>query len=135
MAGPYTPNPNDPSRPYNSDEVQYGAEELRKLKERVGGAFACNKVTASTYTLLSTDVGNMVEMVNGGTLTIPTGLSAGLIGITGAASTTIAAASGVTLRIESSLAPQLYGANAFAVIMRTAANEWLIAGNLAFAST
>lgn len=135
MPGPYVPNPNDPTRPYNNDEVQYGAEELRELKGRVGGAFTCKEVTALTYTLLSTDVANMVRMVNGGTITIPAGLPPGLIGITGAEGTAIVAGDGATLLVPPSLRAALFEDDAFATLMRTNTNEWLIAGNLQFEIT
>lgn len=131
MAGPYTPDPNDPTRPLNSDEVQYGAEELRKIKLKANGVFTTNTVTATTYTLLSTDVGNLVYMQNGGQITIPSGLPAGLIGITGLASTNLISGAGVTLVVPASLAARLYESNAFAVIMRRATNTWLLSGNLA----
>ncbi len=134
MTGPYTPNPNDPTRPLNDDEVQYGAEELRKLKGKVNGIFTCTQITASTYTLLSTDLGNMVRMVNSGTVTIPLGLDSGLIGITGTGQAQIAAVPGVTIQCSTALQPKLYDNNSFAVLMRTAANTWLVAGNLAAAA-
>lgn len=134
MGGPYSPNPNDPTRPLNSDEVQYGAEELRLLKGKVNGAYSCKQVTATTYTLLTTDLGNLVQMVNGGTVTIPAGLDAGLVGITGTGQVQVSAAGGVTITCSSSLQPKLYDNNSFAVIMRIVANNWLIAGNLAFAA-
>lgn len=135
MPGPYTPNPNDPTRPYNNDEVQYGAEELRELKSRVGGAFTCKQVTALTYTLLSTDVANMVRMVNGGTITIPAGLPPGLIGVTGAEGTAIVAAGDTTLITPPTLRAALFEDDAFVTLMKTGAEEWLIAGNLQFEIT
>lgn len=130
MGGPYTPNPNDPNRPLNSDEVQYGAEEIRDLKVKLNGTFTSKTVTATSYTLLSTDVGNLVYMQNGGTITIPAGLPSGLIGITGAANTFVIAGSGVTLVVPASLSNQLYEQNAFAVLMLRSANTWLLSGNL-----
>lgn len=130
MGGPYTPNPNDPTRPFNNDEVQYGAEEIRDIKGKLNGVFTVATITASSYTLLSTDIGNLVYMQNGGTVIIPSGLPAGLIGITGAAGTRINAGSGVTLVVPASLSPNLYEADAFAVLMRRAANVWLLSGNL-----
>lgn len=130
MGGPYTPDPNDPTRPLNSDEVQYGAEELRKIKLKANGTFTTNTVTATSYTLLSTDIGNLVYMQNGGTITIPAGLPAGLVGITGNTGTNLIAGVGVTLVIPASLSNRLYEQNAFAVIMRRAANTWLLSGNL-----
>lgn len=131
MSGPYVPDPNDPTRPLNSDEVQYGAEELRKLKGKVNGIFSTTSVSATTYTLLSTDVGNLVDMTNGGQITIPAGLPSGLIGITGNTGTNIISGPGVTLIVPVSLAARLYEQNAFAVLMRKAANVWLLSGNLA----
>lgn len=136
MTGPYTPNPTDPTRPLNDDEVQYGAEELRKLKLRFSTAFSNRILTGLTYTLVTDDIGNMIEMSNGGTITIPSGLGAGLIGITGKVTLTqvcnIVAGVGVTLVVAPSLQAKLFESNAFAVLMRLAANRWLLSGNLAF---
>lgn len=130
MPGPYTPSASNINRPFNDDEVQYAADELRKIKVALGQLLVVRTVTALTYTLVEADVDNVVNMTNGGIVTIPSGLSVGVIGITGPAATEVIAGTGVTLTTPASLSAILFEDNAIAALLATASNAWRIAGNL-----
>ena len=87
------------------------------------------------YTLTSSDMENGVSTSNSsGTqiITIPAGLdgNAVLIYQAGTAGAQLVAASGVLLHVRSGLTAVLKGQYAVATLIRRAANEWFIAGDL-----
>lgn len=130
MAGPYTPNPNDPTRPYNNDEVQYGAEEIRKMKAGALAPLTWKGVTGTPYTVLSSDLTNGIFMVNGGQIIVPLGLGPGIFAFTGLEGTEVVGAMGVTIHKPPSLLPQLYEDYGYGILTRISTNVWLISGNL-----
>lgn len=132
MAGPYTPNPLDPSMPSDADWAKMGAAELRALKNFVKGRWVPKQVTATEFTVTDDEVGQLIRMVNGGIITVPAGLSPGLLGMTGLQATSLVGATGVTILVPPSLRATLFEDNAFAVAMQVATNIWLISGNLMF---
>jgi hypothetical protein len=98
-----------------------------------------NAQAGTTYTLALTDLGKLVELNNGAsiTLTIPTNASVAFaVGDridllqTGAGQVTIAGAAGVTVNSESSKL-KLAGQWAAATLIKRAADTWVAVGNLA----
>lgn len=99
---------------------------------------AGNTQTGTSYTLVLADAGRAVEMDSAGanTLTIPTNAAVAFpVGTVvevlqlGAGATTIAAASGVTLRAPSGAT--LAGQYATVSLRKRGANEWVLAGAVA----
>lgn len=132
MATAYTPNPYDATRPIDADWAKMGAAEFRALKAAFMAPWIPKVITATAYTAEAADVGQLIWMQNGGTITIPADLPPGLIGVTGVQTTNVVGGAGVTITCPPSLQPLLYEDNAFAVLMHRASNNWLISGNLAF---
>lgn len=98
-----------------------------------------NQQTGTTYTLVLSDLGKLVELNNAAsiTLTIPTNASVAFaigdridILQTGAGQVTIAGAAGVTVNSESSKF-KLAGQWAAATLIKRAADTWVAVGNLA----
>lgn len=98
-----------------------------------------NQQTGTTYTLVLSDLGKLVELNNAAsiTLTIPTNASVAFavgdridILQTGAGQVTIAGAAGVTVNSESSKL-KLAGQWAAATLIKRAADTWVAVGNLA----
>lgn len=98
-----------------------------------------NQQTGTTYTLVLSDLGKLVELNNAAsiTLTIPTNASVAFaVGDridllqTGAGQVTIAGAAGVTVNSESSKL-KLAGQWAAATLIKRAADTWVAVGNLA----
>jgi hypothetical protein len=98
-----------------------------------------NQQTGTTYTLVLSDLGKLVELNNAAsiTLTIPTNASVAFaVGDridllqTGAGQVTIVGAAGVTVNSESSKL-KLAGQWAAATLIKRAADTWVAVGNLA----
>lgn len=89
-------------------------------------------VTATTYTIVAGDNQNIVNMVNGGTVTAPTGLTTGfMVGITsGSGVVAIEDDGNCEVRVAASFFPSLSETDSFATLTLTATDSWLLYGDL-----
>lgn len=126
-------NPYDPSTPTDADWVKHAAAEIRALKGALAKNWTPILVEDLEYTVEPEDLGQIIVMRNGGIITIPADLPAGLFGITGLQNTSVVGDTGVTLHVPPTLSASLYEDMAFAVCMRLSSDEWLLSGNLLFA--
>lgn len=134
MAFDHGVNPYDPSTPTDADWVKHAAAEMRAMKIAFMKQWVPKLVNELTYTVLAEDIGQLIVMRNGGTITVPTELPFGLFGVSGLQTTRVVSGDvAQTLIVPPSLTSTLYEDYAFAVCMRVSASEWLLSGNLMFA--
>ena len=98
-------------------------------------AMSVRAVTASTYTLVEDDDQNIVNMVNGGAVSVPDTLTVGhMTGIvSGSGSVTVAGTGGASVVVAASYAASLNETNSFATVLLKSAHTWLLFGNLTLA--
>ena len=113
-------------------------DKLATGAPRAGFNSTQNQQTGTTYTLVLSDLGKLVELNNAAaiTLTIPTNASVAFaIGDridllqTGAGQVTVSAAGGVTLNSEGAK-NKLAGQWAAATLIKRAADTWVLIGNI-----
>jgi hypothetical protein len=106
--------------------------------QALGSAIQVYNTQPTSYTLVLTDAGKLIEMNSStaNTLTVPTDASVAFqigtvisVSQLGAGQTTLAGAGGVTMRSYNNNL-KLAGQNAIASVIKRAANDWYVAGNL-----
>lgn len=135
---PSTATPRNASNLNHQEAGIKNASDRLDTLEAAASVVTANAQTGTTYTLVLTDAGKVVEMNNASanTLTVPPNASVAFptgtvldIAQTGAGQTTVAAGSGVTINSRGA-ALKLAGQYAQAGLIKTATNTWRFYGDI-----